>query len=161
MTGSVVSINIADQEGAEVRSLEEAELIVGRGIVGDRYFVDDQSEPEQQVTLIAVEEIERFNESNKLAVKAAQVRRNIVTKGVALNDLVGVEFKVGAVTLEGLELCEPCKYVAEGLVKHNSITKLSVPEIVAALVHRAGLRARIIAGGTVRPGDLIERYSDS
>lgn len=161
MTGSVVSINIADQEGAEVRSLEEAELIVGRGIVGDRYFVDDQSEPEQQVTLIAVEEIERFNESNKLAVKAAQVRRNIVTKGVALNDLVRVEFKVGAVTLEGLELCEPCKYVAEGLVKHYSITKLSVPEIVAALVHRAGLRARIIAGGTVRPGDLIERYSDS
>ena len=72
----------------------------------------------------------------------------MVTRGVPLNDLVGVEFEVGAVRVRGVRLCEPCKYLADTVT----------PEVVPALVRRCGLRAGIVSGGTIRAGDAV-RYS--
>jgi MOSC domain-containing protein YiiM len=72
-------------------------------------------------------------------------RRNIVTDGVSLNDLVGKEFYVGEVRIRGIRLCEPCSYLA----------KISFPEILKGLVHKGGLRAQILSEGLIRVGDTI------
>ena len=81
-----------------------------------------------------------------MAFTAADARRNVVTLGVRLNDLVGQEFCVGAVRIRGLRLCEPCSYLA----------KRSVPEVLKGLVHKGGLRAQILSEGVIGVGDRIE-----
>ncbi len=157
--GNVVSINIAEEEGGVIRSLQEAELASGHGIVGDRNYFKEDKKPEQELTLIESEQVEYFNTQTGLEIDAEETRRNIVTRGIALNDLVGATFSIGNTSLEGIELCEPCKYVAECLTSRYSITTISIPDIVATLDHRAGLRARIVEGGAICVGDVISRTS--
>jgi MOSC domain-containing protein YiiM len=98
------------------------------------------------VTLIEQEAIEAFNQEQSLDYSARQSRRNLLTQGVPLNHLVGKEFRVGKVTLRGVRLCEPCDYLA----------RLTRPEVLPGLVHRAGLRADILTPGLLQPGDEIE-----
>src|SRR5690606_11780308 len=98
-----------------------------------------------QATLIEREEVDRFNNSFHTTFGPGHFRRNIVTTGVRLNDLVGQRFTVGAAVLEGIRLCEPCAYLGSMLG----------PEVVKAMVHKAGLRVRILVGATVKPGDFI------
>lgn len=152
MSGKVVAILVTGEAGAELRSLEMATLESGRGIVGDRYSrrsgtfskaLDDSAD--REVTLIESEEIERYNAQRATPLPPGNFRRNIVTRGIGLNALVGRQFHVGDAVLEGMRLCEPCAYLA----------RLIGPDVVKAMVHRAGLRARIIAGSIVRPGDRI------
>ncbi len=81
-----------------------------------------------------------------MSLPAGSFRRNIVTSGIRLNDLVGRRFKVGAALLEGMRLCEPCAHLG----------KLIGPAVVKGMVHKAGLRARIIHGSLIRVGDDIE-----
>jgi MOSC domain-containing protein YiiM len=81
-----------------------------------------------------------------IAITGAQSRRNLLTRGISLNPLVGREFRVGDVKLRGIELCEPCRH----------LERLTMPGVLKGLVHRGGLRAQILEGGTIRPGDLIE-----
>ena len=152
MTGTVTAIYICPTGAAAMTAVGEATLVLDEGIAGDRYALGTGTfskkgvhKPDAEVTLIEAEEIERFNAAKGLALELGAPRRNIVTRGIRLNDLVGLRFRVGATLLEGLRLCEPCAHLGE----------LVIPEIVAGLVHRAGLRARIVAGGTVKPGDAI------
>lgn len=150
-TGSLIQICIADAAGAPMRTVPEAECISGRGIAGDRYFLGTGTfsptakKPSQEVTLVEAEEIDRFNEQCGASYTPRDVRRNLVTRGIRLNDLVGRRFAVGVVVLEGIRLCEPCSYLA-GLTR---------PDVLEALVHRAGLRAAIVEGGTIRVGDAV------
>ena len=152
MTGTLKSIHIATGAGAEMRSVEEGALVAGRGIAGDRYhdgigeFSPDPPDPDHELTLVAWEEIEEFNRSASTALQPGELRRNLVTQGIALNALVGREFKIGGARVRGIRLCEPCRYLAN----------LIGPEIRPALVHKAGLRAGIVEGGTVRVGDSVE-----
>jgi MOSC domain-containing protein YiiM len=99
-----------------------------------------------ELTLIESEEIHRFNESQGLSLPPTSFRRNIVTSGIRLNELVGRRFKVGSAILEGMRLCEPCAHLG----------KLVGPAIVKGMVHKAGLRARIVTGSIVRVGDPID-----
>jgi MOSC domain-containing protein YiiM len=151
MKGSVESIHLAPSAGAAMRALEEVRLVAGRGIAGDRYhdgageFSPAEPEPDHELTLIELEEVERFNREAGLTLEAGQLRRNVVTRGARLNDLVGVEFYLGEARLRGIRLCEPCRYLAEHV--H--------PEVLRGLVHRAGLRAAILRGGTLRVGDVL------
>jgi MOSC domain-containing protein YiiM len=132
-------------------SLPEATLVAGRGIAGDRYFAGAGEfspavqDPDHELTLIAIEEVERLNQVAGLSLLPGDLRRNLVTRGVALNDLVGVEFSVGEVALKGIRLCEPCR----------SLAARTHPSVVRHLVHRGGLRAGILRGGRVRVGDAI------
>ncbi|MGH8246353.1 MAG: MOSC domain-containing protein [Gammaproteobacteria bacterium] len=135
-----------------MQSLDEAQLVQGRGILGDRYCSEastfsgkSKDSPGHEVTLIESEQIDRFNQITSHSLDYGATRRNLVTQGVNLNDLVGREFRVGEVMLQGVRLCEPCSYLA------NLVAK----EVLPQLVHRAGLRARIISGGVVRPGDRL------
>jgi MOSC domain-containing protein YiiM len=152
----VVSINIAEVEGGAVRSVRSVELVAGKGIVGDRYFDKDSRMPEQELTLVEAEQIERFNAEHGLDIEPSETRRNIVTRGVSLNELVGAEFTLGQTRIQGQELCNPCKYLAGLLLSRMTNPSLTDAEIVAGLTPRAGLRARIVTSGTVRAGDAVE-----
>lgn len=132
-------------------SLAEARLEAGRGIAGDRYFAGQgQFSPavpdrDHELTLIEIEQVERLNAATGLALRSEELRRNLVTRGVALNDLVGVEFTLGEVSVIGIRLCEPCRSLAQRT--HRSVLR--------ELAHRGGLRAGILRGGRVRVGDPI------
>lgn len=97
------------------------------------------------MTLIEIETIEALAEEKNVVIAAAAARRNIVTRGVPLNHLAGREFQVGDVRFAGIRLCEPCDYL-EGLTTSG---------VLKGLIHRGGLRAEILVGGTIRVGDPI------
>ena len=129
----------------------ESSAVAGKGLEGDRYFrktgtYSKKDGPDRQVTLVEAEAVEAAPHDYDLPLESRLTRRNLVTKGVALNHLVGREFTVGEVRLRGVRLCEPCGHME----------KLSVPGAREALVHRGGLRAEILSGGVVRVGDPID-----
>lgn len=103
--------------------------------------------PEYQITLIEAEAIEAFSREYGIEFKPAAARRNLVTRGIPLNELVGNEIVVGEVTLRGIRLCEPCSHLAQ--VSHQSV--------LPGLVHRGGLRAQILTEGIIRVGDPIRK----
>jgi len=154
MNGEVLAIFTAAVAEAPLQPVPEASLEAGKGLVGDRYYRDTgtgtfseklRGSPDSEITLIEAEEIERFNADFGLTLGLGAPRRNIVTRNIRLNDLVGRRFNVGQVVLEGIRLCEPCAHLA----------KIVSPEVLPGLVHRAGLRACVVTGGTVRQGDAI------
>jgi MOSC domain-containing protein YiiM len=129
------------------------EVVAGVGLVGDRYGAgigaaqyQGRRKPENEVTLIASEAIAAANDEFNMTIEHLDTRRNLLTEGVSLNDLVGKTFRVGQVVLKGLELCEPCGY----------LEKRTWPGIKAALKHRGGLRCCVLNGGRIEVGDAIE-----
>ena len=124
-----------------------AEALLDCGLQGDRYTdARLRKSPDYQVTLIESESIDAFTSSVGAALAPSGPRRNLVTAGVDLNSLLGRRFVVGEAELEGLELCEPC----------SKFAKRTHPEVIRFLVHRGGLRARILRGGRIRVGDPVE-----
>jgi len=129
----------------------EVEVLAGAGLVGDRYFrgrgtysgVDTTG---RQITLIESEALEAAGVESGLAIGGQDSRRNVVTHGISLNDLVGHEFHIGDVHLRGVELCEPCSHLA----------RLAGKPILRSLVHRGGIRADILSDGMIRVGDAVE-----
>jgi MOSC domain-containing protein YiiM len=157
--GRVVSIHLAREASAPMQSVGEARAVPGRGLEGDRYYLNTgfyskKSSPGgREVTLIEMESVEALDGGMKnsdgerygIKLAAADSRRNIATSGVPLNHLVGREFWVGEIRLRGARLCEPCKHLDE----------LTQPGVMAGLVHRGGLRAQILNEGVIRVGDAV------
>lgn len=148
--GSVVSIHLAGAAGGAMRAVESVRAVAGRGLEGDRYFLgtgtySNRSEPAREITLIELEAVEALSREKGLVLAAGDSRRNVVTRNVALNHLVGRRFRVGSVVLEGIRLCEPCSHL-EGLTTKG---------VMAGLIHRGGLRARILEDGVLRVGDPV------
>jgi MOSC domain-containing protein YiiM len=152
--GTVVSLYIAPAAEAEMQMIDEAHAVPGLGLEGDRYFRQTGTfslpQPDRELTLIESEAIEAFRSELGLEVDTGFSRRNIVTRAVALNHLVGREFLIGDVMVRGLKLCEPCKHLAS----------ISRPEVLPGLVHRGGLRAQILTEGTIRAGAVIRETGD-
>jgi MOSC domain-containing protein YiiM len=162
--GSVVSIHLAPQAAAPMESVPAARAVPGRGLEGDRYYLGTgvySNKPGyggREVTLIEVEAVQALlggvqnAEGERLGLKlsAAETRRNIATSGVPLNHLVDREFWVGPVLMLGTRLCEPCKYL-DGLTQ---------PGVMGGLIHRGGLRARILSEGVIRIGDIVRSKLD-
>jgi MOSC domain-containing protein YiiM len=128
-------------------SVERVRAIAGSGLEGNRYFYDGDAPPGRALTLIAAEALEEGVAESGVELGAAESRRNVLTKGVDLNALVGVRFRVGDVECVGVELCEPCTTL-EGLTR---------PGVIKAYVHRAGLNADILTDGEIAVGDAVER----
>lgn len=143
----ISAIFIAPTKNAPQQSVEQAQLVKGKGIVGDRAFGKIKN-PGQNITFVELEEIENFNAHYQQTIANSDTRRNVVTKGVRLNDLVGKTFFIGEVKFFGVELCEPCSKLG-GLLENES---LSNKEVVKALVHKAGLRADILTDGNINVG---------
>jgi len=148
--GSIVSINIAEEAAGPMRSISEVRAVPGKGLEGDRYFQhagtwSDLPGSGREVTLIESEAIEALAREEGISIEPGQARRNLVTRGVAVNHLVGVEFSVGAVRLRGMRLAEPCGH----------LEKLTAHGVRSGLVHRGGLRAKILTEGIIRVGDPV------
>ena len=149
--GKLVSITIASESGAPLTRLQETVLVAGKGIPGDRCYDEQGADPDKQITLIEEEKVAEFNRETGLDVAAWQTRRNLVTRGVDLNALLGKQFMVGETLLEGVDLCQPCATLG-GLFATEQVPSATV---VKTMVDRGGLRATIVRGGTIRPGDRI------
>ncbi len=148
--GELIGICLAHEAGGAMRSVAEVRVVPGRGLEGDRYFDGKGTWTEhpgdgREVTLIEMEAIAAIGRESGIALEPGDARRNLITRGVPLNHLVGKEFRIGDVVLRGMRLCEPCSYM-------ESKTRAGVK---AALKHRGGLRADVVTGGVIRVGDAI------
>jgi len=147
---AVVSLHIASGAGAEMRAMTDVLAVMGRGIDGDRYFsqtgtYSNHPGTGRAVTLIEIEAIEALAREYDVQLAPGSARRNLVTRGVALNHLVGKTFAAGAVVLRGMRLCEPCLHL-DALTRNGT---------ARGLIHRGGLRAEIMGGGVIQIGDVI------
>ncbi len=148
--GKLTAIFIAEQSAGKMLSLATVEAVAGEGLAGDRYQVGEGTfaKPgavDRQLTLIEAEAIEGAAAEYELELTAAETRRNLVTRGVALNHLVGREFRIGEVVIRGIRLCEPCGHLG----------KMTSEEVKKSLIHRGGLRAEIVTGGTLSVGQEV------
>jgi len=151
-TGHVVAIHTAPGAGAPMETHGAIAAVAGRGLAGDRYCdavgsYSGQRRPdhERAITLIEAETLDALRDEHGIDLPGDQTRRNLVTRGIALNDLVGATFTVGAVELRGVDLAHPCAYL-EGLTQ---------PGVLGALKDRGGVRAEILTDGTISVGDAI------
>jgi len=148
-SGTVDSIHVASAAKAPMRAVDHAEAIPGVGLEGDRYALKlgtfYKPEPDFELTLIEAEAIEAIKREYKFDLAAGEARRNVVTRGVPLNHLVGREFTVGAVKVRGIRLCEPCSH----------LEALTGSPVIKGLRHRGGLRAQILTQGVIRVGDTV------
>ena len=142
---SVKLICISPVAGGETIAIDAITTIAGRGIKGDRYCTLD-TEPSRQITLIECEVIDQFNQETASKLSYEMFRRNLVTEGVQLNNLVGETFYVGEVWFRGHELCEPCRYLQD---------RLKVTDLVKRLTHKGGLCCEVLTSGTIRSGDNL------
>lgn len=146
--GVVSEINISPRHEELPSPVREVRAVAGRGLEGDRNFLSDgdpQPGRDADLTLIASEALEALASEIGLVLTAAESRRNLLTRGVDLNLLVGQRFRVGEALCEGIELCEPCRHL-EGM---------TYPGVLRGLVHRGGLRAAIVEGGEISVGDAV------
>jgi MOSC domain-containing protein YiiM len=148
---SVVVLCVAPAKAATMVTLDEMVVESGAGVRGDHHFGIRQRVAGQNVTLIEAEEVEAFNSRNGMHLALTEPRRNIVTRGVRLNELVGREFTIGSAVFRGVELCEPCGKLARYLVG----SAMARPGFVREFVHRCGLRADVLVTGTIRVGDEV------
>jgi MOSC domain-containing protein YiiM len=138
VSGTVEQIAISREESALPGTVPEVE-VGAKGIVGDRYA--DAGD----ITLIEAEALEAFTEETGIALSHEESRRQVLTRGIRLNDLVGKRFRVGGVEVVGRELCEPCSHL-------QSLTR---PGVLRGMVHRAGLNAEIVNPGRIAVGDEV------
>jgi len=144
--GTVEAIHVHPEapRGAPMVALDEAILETGTGIRGDRYA--GLGIPGSHITFIAAEGIEGMVARTGIPLNAAETRRNVLTRGVDVNALVGRRFRVGEAICLGVKPCTPCDHL-------ESVTR---PGVRSGLSGAGGLRADVLVGATIRPGDAIE-----
>ena len=147
MSGKISKLLIAKDIESPMHSVNQIVLEEKKGIFGDRYYNQEgtfsnkgEIEPDRDVTLIEIEKINDLNSEHNLSFTPEDFRRNIVVSNCDLNSLVDKEFQIGEVVLKGIRLCEPCKILADRLNEKKALTQM---------LHKAGLRAQIIKGGSV------------
>ena len=149
ISGTVESIYIAPKATAPTVSVTEILAIPGVGLEGDRYALRQgtffKPEPDFELTLIEAEAIEALKRDYNVELTPGEARRNLVTRGIALNHLVGRDFQIGEVKAHGIRLCEPCDH----------LQRLTGRQLIKGLRHRGGLRAQILTQGAIRVGDSL------
>ena len=141
----VIQIGIHESKGDEVRAIDTIEAIKGKGLVNNRHFKEN-NEKKSQITLIEIENINYYNNISKTQIPSINFRRNIITSGIRLNELLYKEFYIGKVRVKAHDLCRPCKYLQE-LLKQNNIIK--------EFLHKGGVRCEILSSGKICIGDKI------
>jgi MOSC domain-containing protein YiiM len=136
---SVEAIHIGEPKTPCLRAVDSVRAIAGQGLEDDRHFRAEGAKPGQALTLVEAENVEA------VGLAPGETRRQLTTRGVRLNDLVGRRFRVGEVECYGVELCEPCQHL-------QSMTR---PGIIKDLAHRAGINADILTDGTISVGDEV------
>ena len=150
MSGKVVKIGISKKKGNKIVNLNEVKAIKGKGLLNERHFKEN-NEKRCQITLIEIENINHYNKLTGTTIPAINFLRNIVTKGIKLNELVGKEFLIGSVKVKAHDLCRPCKYLQDKLKQNNFIIEF---------LHKGGLRCEILTSGKINVGDIIKYKND-
>ena len=143
---AVFKIGITKNNNQKIEEAKEINLIAGKGVIGDRYF-REQNEDRNQLTLIECENIDYYNEKFNLKIPYIDFRRNIITKGIKLNDLVGKKLTIGKIEIKGIDLCRPCKSLQENLGQGN---------IIKEFLRMGGLRCAILTSSNIKAGDAIK-----
>ena len=141
----VLKLGISSENNKAIKEVVSIEVLVNKGVIGDRHF-KDFDDPYCQLSLIESENIDYYNLKYGLNIPYVNFRRNIVTKGIQLNELVGKKFKIGGVELEGVDLCRPCRHLTEVLNQNN---------ILKEFIRKGGLRCQILSSSTIQIGDEI------
>jgi MOSC domain-containing protein YiiM len=154
LAGRVEAIHIAPVQGAAMRTVTRIRAQVGSGLDGDRYALglghySHDRRVSRDLTLIEAEVIEDLA-AQGIRLAPGGTRRNVTTRGIPLNQLVGRRFRIGAIECLGTRLCEPCVYLAE----------LVEQPLLEALLHRGGLRADVLVEGHFAIGDAIMSVND-
>jgi MOSC domain-containing protein YiiM len=149
-TGRVEFIHLAGAEGEPMRATDRARVIAGIGLEGDRYAAgrghfSPSPGTGRALTLIEAEVLDSLRDSLGISLQPGEARRNLTTRGIALNALVGRRFRIGGVLCEGTRLCEPCDYLEDLIAK----------PLLQPLLHRGGLRADVLEDGEIRVGDEV------
>ena len=153
MPGEVIAIHIASAASEPMQSLQTATAFAGTGLAGDRYrngvgfYSQVPTDPgARELTLIAEEALGEVTAETGIEIPLHEHRRNITTRGIDVDALLGQHFRIGEVICEGVRACPPC----------NHLDELTGKPLLKPLAHRGGLRARIVRGGELRVGDRIE-----
>jgi len=141
----VIKLGIAANNNQPIKEVNSIEVLANKGIVGDRHF-NDFNDPYNQLSLIESENIDEYNIKFGLDIPYINFRRNIITKGIQLNDLIGKKLQIGNVELEGVELCRPCRHLTEMLNQKN---------ILKEFMRKGGLRCQILSSSKISIGDKI------
>ena len=142
----ILKIGISNLNNQKINEVDSIQVLANKGVVGDRHF-SEFNDPYNQLSLIESENIDFYNLKYGLNIPYLNFRRNIVTKGVKLNDLVGKKFLVGNVKLEGIDLCRPCRHLADSLNQDN---------IIKEFLRSGGLRCQILSSSSLKVGDEIK-----
>ena len=142
----VLKIGITSLNNQKINEVESVEVVADKGIIGDRHF-REYNDPYSQLSLIESENINYYNIKYSLNIPYVEFRRNIVTEGIQLNDLIGKRFLVGSVELEGIDLCRPCRHLSELLNQDN---------IIKEFLRKGGLRCQILSSSKIDVGDVIK-----
>ena len=142
----VLKLGIVSDNNKKINEVKSIEVLTNKGIIGDRHF-KDYNDPFCQLSLIESENIDYYNTKYGLNIEYLDFRRNIVTQGIRLNDLVGKKFFIGNVKLEGIDLCRPCRHLTEMLGQDN---------ILKEFLRKGGLRCEILSSSTIKIGDKIK-----
>ena len=141
----VVQIGIHKSKGDKVRAVDTVEAIKGKGLVNNKHFKEN-NEKKSQITLIEIENINYYNNISKTQIPSINFRRNIITSGIKLNELLDKKFYIGKVRVIAHDLCRPCKYLQESLQQKN---------VVKEFLYTGGLRCEILSSGKICVDDQI------
>jgi len=142
----VANICITSESGQQMEVKQSVKVLANKGILKDRYF-NEINDKDTQITLIESENVEYINKSMGTNFLDIDFRRNIITKGIKLNQLVGKKIKIGQVTMKAHRLCDPCRYLQD-LLKQKNLVKI--------LLNKGGLRCVLLTDGKISINDNIE-----
>ena len=142
----VYKIGITNKNNQQIKEVNSIDVLANQGVLGDRHF-NEFNDPYNQLSLIESESIDYYNIKYGLNIPYLDFRRNIITKGIQLNELVGKKFQIGKVELEGIDLCRPCKHLSEVLQQDN---------IIKEFLRRGGLRCQILSSSSIEVGNKIK-----
>ena len=142
----VIKLGIARKNNQKIEEIEVIEILEGKGIAGDKHFRENNL-ARKQITLIESENIDYYNKKFNLNIPYLDFLRNIITKNIKLNNLIGKKLTIGKTVLEGIDLCRPCKNLQETLGYDN---------IIKEFLHKGGLRCKIMVSGKIKLGDQIK-----
>ena len=142
----VLKLGLTNNNNQKIKEVRSFDVMANKGVIGDRHF-KDYNDPYCQLSLIESENIDFYNVKYGLNISYIDFRRNIVTKGVKLNNLVGKKFYIGNVEVEGIDLCRPCRHLNESLNQEN---------IIKEFLRQGGLRCRILSSASIYINDLIK-----
>ncbi len=143
--GTVLKLGISRKNNKDIVEVNSIEVLANKGVIGDRHF-NEFNDPYCQLSLIESENIDYYNNKYGLKIPYINFRRNIVTKGIRLNELIGKRLKIGNVEAEGIDLCRPCRHLTEMLHQGN---------ILKEFLRKGGLRCQILSSSKIIVGDKI------